>query len=73
MTFIDELKNTPYYKNLIINSKIIMLYIGGSQCTGITTTDSDYDLIAIVDDYEAIDASKTVYLTYKGKKVHWYY
>jgi hypothetical protein len=68
--FINDLKSTSYYKNLILNPSVVLLYVGGSQCVGMATSESDYDLIAIVDDVKAIDVSDTIFLTYKGKKVH---
>ena len=72
-TFIEDFKNTPYYKNLVLNNNVVLLYIGGSNCTNTATPDSDYDLIAITDDLKTFDASEYLYLMYKGKKVHWYY
>ena len=69
-TFIEDFKNTSYYKNLILNNNVILLYIGGSNCTNTATVDSDYDLIAITDGLKTFDASEYIYLTYKGKKVH---
>lgn len=71
--FIKDLKNTSYYKDLILNPKVIMIYLGGSYCNGMASLNSDYDLTVIVDDSKAVDVSKSIYLTYKGKKVHWYY
>jgi hypothetical protein len=70
LEFINSLKNTTYYKKLILNSKVIMLYIGGSQSVKLTDSKNDYDLIAIVDDSKTIDMSNSLLLTYKGKKVH---
>lgn len=73
LEFINSLKNTTYYEKLILNSKVIMLYVGGSQSVNLIDSKNDYDLIAIVDDSKTIDMSNSLFLTYKGKKVHWYY
>lgn len=71
--FILEFKKTAYYNELIKNKNVICIYIAGSNCTGLADEFSDYDLIVLTLNGDFIDVSKTLYLNYKGKKVHWYY
>lgn len=71
--FITSFKNTPYYQKLINNPKVLMIYLGGSYCNETASNNSDYDLTIITNDTKAVDDSKFVFLTYKGKKVHWYH
>lgn len=72
-TFIYDLKTSPYYNRLIFNDDILCLYIGGSISANTSDENSDFDLIAITLSGDSFDASREVYLKYKGKKVHWYY
>lgn len=69
--FIEELKKSKFYKNIVNQQNIILLYVSGSRLIDVADDKSDYDLVAIVD--ENIEQESDEYLTYNGKKVHWYY
>lgn len=71
--FISDLKKTKHIMDLIINDSVICLYLGGSVSVGTADEDSDYDLVAITSTGSCIDVGEDLFLTYKGKKVHWYY
>lgn len=72
-TFIEDLKTSPYYNKFILNKNVVCLYVGGSNSTGTFDSNSDFDLVAVTSLGHSFDASKEVYLKYKGRKVHWYY
>lgn len=72
-TFITDLKKSPYYNKYILNDDVLCLYVGGSNSAGTWDDNSDFDLIAITLSKGSFDASKEIYLTYKERKVHWYY
>jgi hypothetical protein len=69
-TFISDLKTSPYYNKLIFNDDILCLYVGGSTSANTSDENSDFDLIAITLSGDSFDASREIYLKYKGKKVH---
>ena len=69
--FIEELKNSKYLSNILNERKVILLYVSGSRIIDATDDRSDFDLIAVVD--ENCKTEKEEYLTYNGRKVHWYY
>lgn len=71
--FIADFKNSHTYSELITDENVLCIYIAGSNCTGLNDEHSDYDLVVLTLEGDFIDVSQTLYLTYKGKKVHWYY
>ena len=69
--FIEELRQSKYYANIMGNHNVILLYVSGSRIIDITDERSDYDLVAVVD--ESVSVKTEEFLTYNGRKVHWYY
>ena len=69
--FISELKTCPYYDCIFNGHDVIMIYVAGSRLYGVTDSLSDYDLIVVVNEKKYTE--RNMYLTYEGKKVHWYY
>lgn len=74
-TFINDFKNSIYFNEIIHKfDNTVLAYIGGSRCHNLNTQYSDYDITILVDeDINRIDSVKYHYLSYKGRKVHWYY
>ena len=75
--FIEELKNSSYYKLLFQYPTVVMIMISGSRVLDtqeILHEDSDIDIVVIVDSDENFSVYElNKYLIYKGVKVHWYY
>ena len=69
--FIADLTNSKFYRMLFDGKDVVMIYIAGSRIYNVLDNRSDYDIIVITnkDDQDYPDE----YLTYKGKKVHWYW
>lgn len=68
--FISDFRNTQYFKQILEDNKVILLYVAGSRILDITDERSDYDLVAVVD--SAQNSESNCILTYDGKRVHWY-
>ena len=71
--FINEFKQTSYYKSIFNSYEVIGIFILGSRSTGVNDLDSDYDIIVLTADGDYLDVSTYQYLKYKDRKVHWYY
>lgn len=69
--FSYELRNSKFYENLFGSYDVVMIYVAGSQLYGARDDRSDYDLIVLVNGDCSNEPNE--YLTYKGKKVHWYW
>lgn len=69
--FISDLRNSKFYTELFGNYDVVMIYVAGSQLYGARDDRSDYDLIVLVNGDCRYEPNE--YLTYKGKKVHWYW
>lgn len=69
--FIADLTNSKFYRMLFDGKDVVMIYIAGSRIYNVLDDRSDYDIVVITnkDDQDYPDE----YLTYKGKKVHWYW
>lgn len=69
--FIADLTNSKFYRMLFDGKDVVMIYIAGSRIYNVLDNRSDYDIVVITnkDDQDYPDE----YLTYKGKKVHWYW
>lgn len=69
--FIADLTNSKFYRMLFDGKDVVMIYIAGSRIYNVLDNRSDYDVVVITnkDDQDYPDE----YLTYKGKKVHWYW
>ena len=72
-TFIAEFKATSYFKSIIADHQVFAIWIAGSTCMQCDDAESDYDIVILTLDGEIIDASQSLYLTYNGKRLHWYY
>lgn len=75
--FIEELKNSSYYKLLFKYPTVVMIIISGSRVLDtpeVLHDDSDIDIDILLDLKENIDIYEIdKYLLYKNVKVHWYY
>lgn len=69
--FSYELRNSKFYENLFGSYDVVMIYVAGSQLYGARDERSDYDLIVLVNGDCRNEPNE--YITYKGKKVHWYW
>lgn len=69
--FSYELRNSKFYENLFGSYDVVMIYVAGSQLYGARDERSDYDLIVLVNGDCKNEPNE--YITYKGKKVHWYW
>lgn len=69
--FIADLTNSKFYRMLFGGYDVAMIYISGSQLYGARDDRSDYDLIVLVNGDCRYEPNE--YLTYNGKKVHWYW
>lgn len=69
--FFYELRNSKFYENLFGSYDVVMIYVAGSQLYGARDERSDYDLIVLVNGDCRNEPNE--YLTYKGKKAHWYW
>lgn len=69
--FSYELRNSKFYENLFGSYDVAMIYVAGSQLYGARDERSDYDLIVLVNGDCRNEPNE--YITYKGKKVHWYW
>lgn len=69
--FSYELRNSKFYENLFGSYDVVMIYVAGSQLYGARDERSDYDLIVLVNGNCRNEPNE--YITYKGKKVHWYW
>ena len=67
---INGLKNTSYWNKFIVTPNVQIAYFGGSQLTGITDENSDYDIICLIDGSEYEDSN---YLMWRDKKIHFIY
>ena len=71
--FIDMFKNTSYYSHIMSSCKVLAMWIAGSTCMKCDDEDSDYDIVILTLDGDIIDASRDTYITYRDKRIHWYY
>lgn len=71
--FIAEFRTTSYFNAIINKPGVIAAYIVGSRCFGLEDKLSDYDFLIYTVDGRYTHALNYTYLTYKNKKVHWYY
>ena len=71
--FIQDFKNSPYYADLFKRGEVISIYVTGSHNVGITDNRSDIDVTVLMAEGQYWEASEIKYLSYKGKKVHWYF
>lgn len=69
--FINDFKTSKFYDLLFSGYDVVMIYVAGSQLYGARDDRSDYDLIVLVNGDCMNEPNE--YLTYKGKKVHWYW
>lgn len=69
--FIEELKQSKFYSNMLDNHEVVMMFVSGSRMLDVTDERSDYDVIAIVNAVNEDESDE--YLTYEGLRVHWYY
>ena len=69
--FIADLTNSKFYRMLFDGKDVVMIYIAGSRIYNVLDDRSDYDIVVITNKDDQ-DYPKE-YLTYKGKKVHWYW
>lgn len=69
--FIKDFKISRFYDMLFSSYDVVMIYVAGSQLYGARDDRSDYDLIVLVNGDCMNEPNE--YLTYKGKKVHWYW
>lgn len=69
--FIKDFKTSRFYDLPFSGYDVAMIYVAGSQLYGARDDRSDYDLIVLVNGDCRNEPNE--YLTYKGKKVHWYW
>lgn len=69
--FIKDFKASRFYDLPFSGYDVAMIYVAGSQLYGAIDDRSDYDLIVLVNG-DCRNEPKE-YLTYNGKKVHWYW
>lgn len=69
--FIKDFKASKFYVLLFGGYDVAMIYVAGSQLYGARDDRSDYDLVVLVNGDCRNEPNE--YLTYKGKKVHWYW
>ncbi len=69
--FIKDFKASRFYDLMFGDYDVVMIYVGGSQLYGARDDRSDYDLIVLVNGDCRYEPNE--YLTYNGKKVHWYW
>lgn len=69
--FIKDFKTSRFYDLLFGGYDVAMIYVAGSQLYGARDDRSDYDLIVLVNGDCRYEPNE--YLTYNGKKVHWYW
>ena len=69
--FIKDFKASRFYGLLFSGYDVVMIYVAGSQLYGARDDRSDYDLIVLVNGDCKDEPNE--YLTYKDKKVHWYW
>lgn len=69
--FIKDFKTSRFYGLPFSGYDVAMIYVAGSQLYGARDDRSDYDLIVLV--HGDCRNEPNEYLTYKGKKVHWYW
>ena len=69
--FIKDFKTSRFYDLPFSGYDVAMIYVAGSQLYGVRDDRSDYDLIVLVNGDCRNEPNE--YLTYKGKKVHWYW
>ena len=69
--FIKDFKASRFYDLMFGDYDVAMIYVGGSQLYGARDDRSDYDLIVLVNGDCRYEPNE--YLTYNGKKVHWYW
>lgn len=69
--FIKDFKKSRFYDLPFSGYDVAMIYVAGSQLYGARDDRSDYDLIVLV--HGDCRNEPNEYLTYKGKKVHWYW
>lgn len=69
--FIKDFKTSRFYDLPFSGYDVAMIYVAGSQLYGARDDRSDYDLIVLV--HGDCRNEPNEYLTYKGKKVHWYW
>ena len=69
--FIKDFKASRFYDLLFGGYDVVMIYVAGSQLYGARDDRSDYDLIVLVNGDCRYEPNE--YLTYNGKKVHWYW
>lgn len=69
--FIADLTNSKFYRMLFDGKDVVMIYIAGSRIYNVLDDRSDYDIVVITNKDDQDYPNE--YLTYKGKKVHWYW
>lgn len=69
--FIADLTNSKFYRVLFDGKDVVMIYIAGSRIYNVLDDRSDYDIVVITNKDDQDYPNE--YLTYKGKKVHWYW
>lgn len=69
--FIADLTNSKFYQMLFDGKDVVMIYIAGSRIYNVLDDRSDYDIVVITNKDDQDYPNE--YLTYKGKKVHWYW
>jgi predicted nucleotidyltransferase len=69
---LTSFKTTPWYQELINDSKVLALYLVGSRALDLHRPESDLDMVVILDERgESIKTRPTICLAYKGTSVHY--
>ena len=69
---LTSFKTTPWYQELINDSKVLALYLVGSRALDLHRPESDLDMVVILDEKgESIKTRPTICLAYKGTSVHY--
>jgi hypothetical protein len=72
-SFIQDFKQTSYYKHIFSNPGIIMSYVGGSRLIQADSTLSDFDVVIITDSATKIEDTGIRFRYKDVFTVHFYY
>ncbi len=70
--FINDFKESEYFKTFFSSPDIMMAFVAGSRSTGLENNNSDYDIVIIQKSGSKL-LDKGLYLMYENNAVHFYY